>query len=76
MAEGKKGRKIGNKAKKPTAKRRKIGRPEIYRKARNVLRVSGEVELTRWVERTYRADPSAPLSDAARKAKESVKVRT
>lgn len=69
--KGKKGRKIGNKIKKPSAKYRKIQRPELYRKARNVLRCNGEVALTAWVERGHAKGESAiTLHDAARKAKE------
>ena len=76
MADGKKGRKVGNKIRKPSAKYRKIQRPELYRKARNVIRCSGEAALTAWVERCYaRGESAITVHDAARKAKEWAKAR-
>ena len=53
--DGKKGRKIGRNARRPAATRRKLRRPELLRKARNVLQSSGLPALLAWAD--YRAAP-------------------
>lgn len=69
--KGKKGRKIGRAARRPSTARRRAHRPDLFKKARNVRRCNGEPALAAWVERSYAAgQPPALLHEAARKAKE------
>ena len=52
---GKKQRKFGRNARRPAQKRRKLRRPELLRKARNVLQSSGKAALLKWAD--FRAGP-------------------
>ena len=51
--QGKSSRKIGRNARRPAATRRKMRRPELFRKARNVLKSGGMKALLAWAD--YRA---------------------